>query len=506
MGRHQQEEIGVILKLIMGSTRHFLRALGYGSFGALIVLLTIFVYTLYNRPELQVWHEAELSEDFTAQSDLQTMEEYLELENVVFQQLDQLVFRRTGVDYGGGINRFQKGSLSDPERWPRNWNRSFELIPKQPTAAVLLIHGMSDSPYSMRSIAEQLHQSGARVLGLRLPGHGTAPSGLLDARWEDMAAAVRLAVPYLAREVAGRPLFIVGYSHGAALTLTYALETLEDESLPRVDGLVLLSPEIAISKLAAFAIWQARLGRLLGLEKLAWNSIMPEYDPFKHGSFALNAAIQAYRITGHVNARISALADSGSLAGMPPVLAFQSAVDATVLAPALVTGLFNRLQVGGHELVIFDINRYTNIEDLLKGDPTSWLDGLRERQNTPFSLSLLANTNEWSQDLNIHQSGPGNRGRQTCVSGLRWPGGLFSLSHVALPFPADDPLYGNRGASSSPGIYLGMLALRGEHNVLRVSPAEMLRLRWNPFHRYMVSRIGAFMHLSQPADLRCTKQ
>ncbi len=92
-----------------------------------------------------------------------------------------------------------------------------------------------------------------------------------------------------------------------------------------------------------------------------------------------------------------------------------------------------------------------------------------------------------------------------CASEMQWPAGLFSLSHVALPFPADDPLYGNQGAESSPGIYLGMLALRGENNVLRVSPADMLRLRWNPFHDFMLGKIGTFMNMARPAGFACRK-
>jgi hypothetical protein len=47
--------------------------------------------------------------------------------------------------------------------------------------------------------------------------------------------------------------------------------------------MVLLSPEIGVIPLAALAIWQARLGHLLGLQKLEWNSILPEYEPYKYG-------------------------------------------------------------------------------------------------------------------------------------------------------------------------------------------------------------------------------
>ncbi len=120
-----------------------------------------------------------------------------------------------------------------------------------------------------------------------------------------MAAAVRLAMTELQAKSAGVPLYIVGYSNGGALAVQYTLDSLADESLKTVDGLVLISPEIGISKMAVLAQWQERLGHLLGLEKLAWNSILPEYDPWKYGSFALNAAKQAYLITQEIQRQIS---------------------------------------------------------------------------------------------------------------------------------------------------------------------------------------------------------
>ena len=52
------------------------------------------------------------------------------------------------------------------------------------------MHGMSDSPYSLRALGQRFHREGYHVVGLRLPGHGTVPSGLLKTTWKDMAAAV----------------------------------------------------------------------------------------------------------------------------------------------------------------------------------------------------------------------------------------------------------------------------------------------------------------------------
>ncbi len=80
--------------------------------------------------------------------------------------------------------------------------------------------------------------------------------------------------------------------------------------------------------------------------------------------------------------------------------------------------------------------------------------------------------------------------------GLSWPEDVYSLSHVAIPFPPDDPLYGGRPAERSPGLRLGDLALRGERGVLQIPASDMLRLRWNPFYPYVEARTLAFLGLN----------
>ena len=137
-----------------------------------------------------------------------------------------------------------------------------------------------------------------------------------------MAAAVRIAARHVQDTVGDKPFYLVGYSNGGALAVEYTLATLDDASLPRPSGVILLSAEIGVSGLAAFAVWQARLEHLFGLEKLAWNSVLPEYDPFKYGSFSINAGDLAYRITVHIQEQLMALQGTGKLERMPPCLPF----------------------------------------------------------------------------------------------------------------------------------------------------------------------------------------
>ncbi|MEM8768325.1 MAG: alpha/beta fold hydrolase, partial [Pseudomonadota bacterium] len=398
-----------------------------------------------------------------------------------------------------GINRYDRSSLSSPLRWPRDWNRSFELTVDDPRGGVLLLHGMSDSPYSLRQLGERLHQDGFHVVGLRYPGHGTAPGSLTRTTWEDMAGAVALAARYLAAELDGKPLYLFGYSTGAPLAVNYTLDALAGLENARPAGLVFFSPAMGVTPLAALTPWQARLGRLLGFKKMAWNSIEIEYDPFKYRSFPLNAAVQVWRLSGHVNARLAAAAASDSLSDMPPVLSFQSVVDSTIEASAVVSVLYDRVGPArgerAHELVAFDLNRSAQIEPILAADPRERLAALLADASRGYEFTVISNESSRTPEV-MSRTGPfGELPERRCDLPEFWPPGVYSMTHVAPPFPPDDPLYGGERAKPYDGISLGNVVLRGEGGALAVSAAGFLRQSYNPFFGYQLQRINRFLGL-----------
>jgi hypothetical protein len=68
---------------------------------------------------------------------------------------------------------------------------------------------------------------------------------------------------------------------------------------------------------------------------------------------------------------------------------------------------------------------------------------------------------------------------------------VYSLSHVAVPFPIDDGLYGlTPDPADAAGIQLGTLTARGELGTLVVNPNSSLRLLSNPFFPYVRARIA----------------
>ena len=102
---------------------------------------------------------------------------------------------------------------------------------------VLLCHGFSGSPKSMRPWADHLEAAGYRVSLPRLPGHGTTWTELNLTTWPDWYAAVERA--FVALEGECEQVFVVGLSMGGALALRLA-----EQLGPRVAGLVLVNPVI----------------------------------------------------------------------------------------------------------------------------------------------------------------------------------------------------------------------------------------------------------------------
>ncbi len=441
---------------------------------------------------LHPWHTEKLTEEFTVDQadEVQTFDDYRALEDRLFAQLDREVYARTDTGPAYALVRYSRGSAADPQVREPNWNRSFELIADPPAGGILLLHGMSDSPYSLRAVGESLNQRDYWVVGLRLPGHGTAPSGLKYVKMEDMAAAVELAVAHLTAKVGPKPIHLIGYSTGAPLALAFTLDALEGQAEPVPASLVLISPAVGLHPAAAMAKWKRRMAALPGLGGMAWLSVEPEFDPYKYNSFATNAAEQVHRMTRTVARRVSRRAGTHPDAVLPPTLVFKSTVDATVSTSAVVDQLLGRLAPHRHELVLFDINRFAAKSMLLVDDPAPLTDRLLSAQDLPFTLTLVTNASPETRALAAQRKAAREAEvSQTEPLDLAWPVGVISLSHVALPFPPDDPLYGQRPPGNEDTLFLGQMAIKGERDLFKLSPNWLLRLRHNPFYPYLETRV-----------------
>jgi alpha-beta hydrolase superfamily lysophospholipase len=459
---------------------------------ALITLIAVRIYDTQRGPPLELWHThapPELSADEIDQAD---WAQYLAAEQAAFDDVRAEVTAKLDPSERVPVNRYFEGSPVYPGHFAQDWNRSYVLEPDgAPVGAVVFLHGLTDAPYSQRHIARRYREHGYVAIGIRLPGHGTVPAGLADVEWQDWLAATRLAVREARRRIGpGLPLHLVGFSNGGALAMKYALDALEDPQLTRPDRLVLISPMIGITAFARFAGFAGLPAFLPHFAKAAWLSILPEFNPFKYNSFPVNGARQSWQLTQALQQQITRQARSGLLAEVPPVLTFQSVIDFTVSTRAIVTSLYAHLPANGSELVLFDVNRDAKLGLLLRSAADNVLTRLLPAPPRRFRSTIVTNARGDRGEVVARVTDAGADTEQERTLGLSFPPGVFSLSHVALPFPLSDGLYGlEPDPPDDFGIRLGTIAARGERGVLIVSLDTLLRMSSNPFFPYMLERI-----------------
>jgi alpha-beta hydrolase superfamily lysophospholipase len=287
-----------------------------------------------------------------------------------------------------------------------------------------------------------------------------------------------------------RPLHLVGFSNGGALAMKYALDVTEDPQLSRPDRIVLISPMIGITAFARFAGLAGLPAFLPHFAKAAWLSILPEFNPFKYNSFPINGARQSWQLTQALQQQIARHTRSGQIDNLPPILTFQSVIDFTVSTRVIINSLYVHLPANGSELVLFDLNRDAKLGPLLRTASDAMLTRVLPAPPRPFRTTIITNAGDGSSEVVERVTEAGADTVQERPLGLSFPPGVFSLSHVALPFPPSDGLYGfNPDPADDFGIQLGTIAARGEVGALIVSLDALLRMSSNPFFPYLLGRI-----------------
>ncbi|MEX2469001.1 MAG: hypothetical protein WD396_04530 [Pseudohongiellaceae bacterium] len=178
---------------------------------------------------------------------------------------------------------------------------------------VLLLHGLTDSPYLTRHLAARLRQDFpcALIRGLLTPGHGTVPGDLRAVDRQDWRQTVDFGVASFAAEVDA--LTVVGYSNGSTLALDY-LNRHPGQTL--IKRLVLVVPALGVE---SGSIWLTPYLRLVR----PWLSQLPDTDAVKYESSSAHGIAEFYRLTNEVR--------SGTRGELPvPVLMLVSGDDTTV--------------------------------------------------------------------------------------------------------------------------------------------------------------------------------
>lgn len=185
-----------------------------------------------------------------------------------------------------------------------------------PDAAVgvLLSHGFTASPWSMRPFGEHLAAEGFGVAVPRLPGHGTSWQEMNTTRWQDWYAVLDNELERLRKE--HDQVFLAGQSMGGCLVLRLAEEYGAD-----ISGLVLVNPSVQTDdkRLALLPVLQRVVPSFPGISNDIKKPGVDEcaYDrmPLK----ALYSLSQLWKLTRADLARVT-----------QPVLMFRSTVDHVV--------------------------------------------------------------------------------------------------------------------------------------------------------------------------------
>jgi len=306
---------------------------------------------------------------------------------------------------------------------------------------ILLIHGLSDSPYLLHPLARHLQKQGFFVRTILLPGHGTVPGDLLNIRYEEWIRAAGYGIRSMKGEV--NDLFLGGFSTGAALSV---LESMKDKD---IKGLILISPALAVKD--GRIAWA---GVINGVR--AWvGDIQDDVDYAKYETFALNAANQIYLLTREIDA----LFEQGRRIEVPVFVAL-SREDVTI----------------DPERALFVLEKYAP-------SPRNVLVvyGKNPQRAVGVSGGNIYNENSFLPEKKV-----------------------LDFSHVALPVPCDDRHYGDRGGYRSCLHYrndqekrrsclLDDSIWRGEMSGANLQAFTVRRLTCNPKYDGMIEKLNQFL-------------
>ncbi len=186
---------------------------------------------------------------------------------------------------------------------------------------VLVVHGFTGSPASVRPLAERLAAAGHTVRAPRLPGHGTHWTDLERTRWQDWYAEVETAYEELAERT--DRVVVAGLSMGGALVSLLA------ERRPEVAGLVVINPVFRMRTAALAALPIARRVRR-SVPGLPFDVKKPGVTPVADDRIPLKALHSQVQMWHHVTRDLPQITQ--------PALLVRSSVDHVV--PASCAELF----------------------------------------------------------------------------------------------------------------------------------------------------------------------
>ncbi|WP_019029672.1 alpha/beta hydrolase [Colwellia piezophila] len=338
----------------------------------------------------------------------------------------------------------------------------FELPQGNKEKAILLIHGLTDSPFIFHDLAQFFYQQGFTVRTLLLPGHGTAPSGLLDVSYQEWQHATKFAIETTLHDF--EQVYLGGFSTGGALIFDYLMQ--QPVANKKIKGLLMWSPA---SKAKNDSAWLAQYVDYIPF--VDWIDLDADIDFAKYESFPYNAAAQVHGIMSRIVG--------------------ENAMDDRVLhdIPLFVVA-------SEHDQTINTKQTLLLIEQ--------WQQQASTAKTKKSALIYYGDKGSLPPTLltSIKVMVPSCSAGEICE-------GIFDIAHTATTNAPDNPHYGAAGQYRNCGHYQTEPAryqeckeasktIKGElrpENLNKEQPLQ--RLTYNPYYQHMLATMTGFLRATQ---------
>ncbi|BBO30074.1 hypothetical protein AltI4_44620 (plasmid) [Alteromonas sp. I4] len=272
----------------------------------------------------------------------------------------------------------------------------------------LLIHGLTDSPYLMKGLANSMRKAYpcSTIRAIVLPGHSTIPGdsnhssdwdGSNDSQlmtYKKWLKSTNFGIRSFDNKEHVKSLYVLTFSTGAPLLIQHLSKHKEE----KLKGAVLISAAIKAKSKAAFL---APLAQYI----VPWSTVYPEEDAVRYETFSTHAAAEFYWLTRE-------LLEEEYRFKLPLFIAI-SADDNTVSAQAALR-YFCAAETDSKQMLWY---QYASSE-------------------RPLNSYRLA-SGPCGEDIIAREIGK---------NGFELPSYYKSFSHTSLSVPESDPHYGKEGA------------------------------------------------------------
>ncbi len=332
----------------------------------------------------------------------------------------------------------------------------FELVRPHSNKVALLVHGLTDSPFTFHDLAQVYYQQGYTVRTILLPGHGSAASALQTvgvAQWQQtLQYAINRALIDFEQVILG------GYSTGAALIIDHL--TTHTVS-PKITALMLFSPGSEPHNKQG---WMAKWLDLIPF--VDWIDKDADVDFAKYESFPLHAAAAAHQAMSQIS--INKLNKRPALT--IPLFSVLSDIDATIDTQATLK-LLNTLHKN-------NAPQYKQLDTLVLYGNSAILPP------------------QFAKDYRVINPQCNNK---HCKR-------IRGISHIAIVNAPANPHYGRNAVYRNCGSFIGgedkyktckttVTPELGERTAAHLKQYPTLqRLTYNPFFTELTEQISIFIH------------